>query len=87
MPLDSREPLSKFMREKENKDKAGVHFMQNKKAAIAVVGAGSWGTALAIVLADNAHEVRLWSHKEDQVKEINGFHTNKNIYLKLRCRN
>ncbi|WP_040345813.1 NAD(P)H-dependent glycerol-3-phosphate dehydrogenase [Neobacillus bataviensis] len=51
--------------------------MQNKKAAIAVVGAGSWGTALAIVLADNAHEVRLWSHKEDQVKEINGFHTNK----------
>jgi glycerol-3-phosphate dehydrogenase (NAD(P)+) len=51
--------------------------MQGNKAAITVVGAGSWGTALAMVLADNGHEVRLWSHNEDQVKEINEFHTNK----------
>jgi len=27
-----------------------------------VVGAGSWGTALAIVLARNGHRVRLWDH-------------------------
>ncbi|MGG3562613.1 NAD(P)H-dependent glycerol-3-phosphate dehydrogenase [Neobacillus rhizosphaerae] len=51
--------------------------MQDQKAAVAVVGAGSWGTALAMVLADNSHEVRLWSHNEDQVKEINDCHTNK----------
>ena len=32
---------------------------------VAVVGAGSWGTALSIVLADNGHEVRLWGHKSE----------------------
>ncbi|MFC2948301.1 NAD(P)H-dependent glycerol-3-phosphate dehydrogenase [Virgibacillus sediminis] len=40
-------------------------------AKVAVLGAGSWGTALSIVLADNKHEVRLWSHRPDQVQAIN----------------
>ena len=35
------------------------------------------GTALAIVLADNGHEVRLWGHKPKQIEEINTYHTNK----------
>lgn len=35
-----------------------------------VVGAGSWGTALARVLADNGHEVALWSYEEDVVRQI-----------------
>ena len=32
---------------------------------IGVVGAGSWGTTLANLLAKNGHEVRLWSFEED----------------------
>ncbi|MED1863649.1 NAD(P)H-dependent glycerol-3-phosphate dehydrogenase [Fictibacillus nanhaiensis] len=43
---------------------------------VAVLGAGSWGTALAIVLADNGHNVSLWGRREDQVSEINDNHKN-----------
>ncbi|UJL48103.1 NAD(P)H-dependent glycerol-3-phosphate dehydrogenase [Virgibacillus sp. NKC19-16] len=45
-------------------------------ASVAVLGAGSWGTALSIVLADNGNDVRLWSHRKDQVENINKKHKN-----------
>lgn len=50
--------------------------MHQTKKKVVVLGAGSWGTALAMVLADNNHEVRLWSHNPSQVDEINSQHTN-----------
>lgn len=37
---------------------------------VSVIGAGSWGTALAILLEKNGHEVTLWSHREEEVKEL-----------------
>lgn len=43
--------------------------MECKRTAVLV--AGSWGTALARVLADNGHEVRLWTRNPDQAEEIN----------------
>ncbi|MBT2732763.1 NAD(P)H-dependent glycerol-3-phosphate dehydrogenase [Carnobacterium sp. ISL-102] len=47
---------------------------------VAVLGAGSWGTALAMVLEGNGNDVRLWSHNVKQIAEINLKHTNK-LYL------
>lgn len=44
---------------------------------VTVLGAGSWGTALAMVLANNNHDCLLWSHREDQATEITTIHTNK----------
>ncbi len=48
---------------------------------IAVLGAGSWGTALAMVLNGNGHDVRLWTHIEAHANEINETHRNE-LYLK-----
>ena len=31
---------------------------------IAVLGSGGWGTALAMLLAENGHTVTLWSYLE-----------------------
>jgi glycerol-3-phosphate dehydrogenase (NAD(P)+) len=37
---------------------------------MAVLGAGSWGTALAVVLAHNGVPVRLWAHRGDHVAAL-----------------
>ena len=37
----------------------------------AVVGSGGWGTALALALHRNGHEVVLWSHNTDKAQQVN----------------
>jgi len=41
-----------------------------KSRGIAVIGAGSWGTALADCLARNGHRVRIWSHEAEVAASI-----------------
>ncbi|MBN2866691.1 MAG: NAD(P)-dependent glycerol-3-phosphate dehydrogenase [Thiotrichales bacterium] len=38
----------------------------SKPLNLAVIGAGAWGTALAIHLARAGHQVKLWTHSEQQ---------------------
>lgn len=51
------------------------------KQIVTVLGAGSWGSALSMVLDENGHDVRLWGNNSEQIKEINEQHTNQH-YLK-----
>lgn len=37
---------------------------------ISVLGAGTWGTALAILLRNNGHDVILWSKIEEEIKKL-----------------
>jgi len=48
---------------------------------LAIVGAGSWGTALAIVLAPRFERVRLWVHEQDLAARMNATREN-DVYLK-----
>jgi glycerol-3-phosphate dehydrogenase (NAD(P)+) len=43
---------------------------------IAVIGAGSWGTALAVIAARAGHNVRLWSRNTAVVSSINALRVN-----------
>lgn len=42
-----------------------------KKRAVCVLGGGSFGTALANIMANNGHQVSQWMRNEQQVEEIN----------------
>lgn len=46
---------------------------------IGVLGAGSWGTALAAHLVKNHHDVVLWSHRESQVDEMRATRENSKL--------
>lgn len=44
---------------------------------VTVLGAGSWGTALAKLLADKQHPTMLWARRSDLADQINEEHENK----------
>ncbi|WP_409968174.1 NAD(P)H-dependent glycerol-3-phosphate dehydrogenase [Bengtsoniella intestinalis] len=37
---------------------------------VVVLGSGAWGTALAMVLCENGHDVTLWSHRAGKAAEL-----------------
>ena len=59
--------------------------------SLAVIGAGSWGTALAIVLAPRFPQVRLWVYEPDLAERMRETRDN-DVYLPgcsitCKCRN
>jgi len=53
---------------------------------IAVIGAGSWGTALASVLVDTGHEVVIWAMEPEVVTELREHGTNEGFLPGARMR-
>lgn len=51
--------------------------MNTIDASMTVIGAGSYGTALAITLARNGHSVVLWGHNSKQIKTLQQNRCNK----------
>lgn len=43
---------------------------------VTVLGAGSWGTTLALVLLGNGHDVTLWTYKKEQAELMQAKHEN-----------
>lgn len=43
---------------------------------VGVIGAGSWGIALAYVLSGNGHDVTVWSRSDSSVEKLKQYHGN-----------
>ena len=43
---------------------------------ITVLGSGGWGTALALLLLENGHEVTLWSYTREESAVLRDTHEN-----------
>ena len=51
---------------------------------ISVIGAGGWGTALALLLAENRAQVRLWAHNPAVAEELVSKRTNESYLSGVR---
>lgn len=55
-------------------------------AKVSVIGAGSWGTALALLLYKNGHEVTVWSILPAEIEMLKTKHEHLDKLPGLNCR-
>ena len=46
---------------------------------IGIIGSGTWGTAIAVLLKNNGHEVTLWSAIPAEIEDMAKTRTHKNL--------
>ncbi len=52
--------------------------------SISVIGSGSWGTALAVMLDKYGHDVMIWSRKKEEAEKLNEERENKKYLPNIR---
>ena len=53
---------------------------------VSVVGAGAWGTSLAIILSKNVREVGVWAREDEVIKSVEQERLNK-IFSSIMIKN
>lgn len=53
-------------------------------STVAIFGAGSWGTTLAVHLANAGHEVRLWGHNTSELAQLDRDRENRKFLAGIR---
>lgn len=48
-------------------------------ASIGVIGAGTWGTALSVMLLSNGHQITIWSALKEEIEEMKSTRIHKNL--------
>ncbi len=51
--------------------------LKNKEKKIAIIGAGSWGTALAASLSRKGYRISLWGHRTERIDELLRYRENR----------
>lgn len=46
-------------------------------AKVGMIGAGSWGIALTVLLHNNGHDITVWSALKDEIDMLNREHEHK----------
>ena len=54
-------------------------------AKIGMIGAGSWGIALTVLLHNNGHDITVWSALGDEIDMLNREHEHKDKLRTISC--
>lgn len=54
-----------------------INKLSGKNTSITVIGAGTWGTTITIMLAEKGFDLKLWVRSEDVFKDINNNRRNR----------
>ena len=46
---------------------------------VSVIGAGTWGMSLALLLSDNGHDVTVWSALPEEIENLKKTHRQPNL--------